>query len=181
MANRLQKFIYTVSAESPILIFGGIVWLIKKSTWSNPIVISWKVPLVMLAIVGIIMVIFNISFNYGKKHLQTMRVTGTDISCGDGWIVAYIISYLLPFATFQFESYIKPVLGIIIVMLLVVLTFTDYVTPHPWLYLRRYHFYNLDVEGAASGYHLISRKKLRRPSDVNRVAQVFEFLLLREE
>ncbi len=181
MANRLQKFIYIVSAESPILIFFGIVWLIEKSTWTKPFVISWKVPLLLMIIAVVSIMVFNIFFNYGKKHLQTIKVTGTDLSCVDGWIVAYVISYLLPFASLQFGTYIKPVLALMLVLLLTILTFTDYVTPHPWLYLRRYHFYNLDVEGAASGYHLISRKKLRRASDVKCVMQIFEFLLLREE
>jgi len=181
MANRLQKFIYIVSAESPILIFFGIVWLIEKSSWTKPFVISWKIPLLLMIIAVISVVIFNISFNYGKKHLQTIQITGTNISCGDGWIVAYVVSYLLPFASFQFGTYIKPVLAFILPLLLIILTFTDYAIPHPWLYMRKYHFYSLDVEGAASGYHLISRKKLRRASDVKSVSQIFEFLLLREE
>lgn len=181
MANRLQKFIYFVSAESPFFIIFALVWMIEKSTWTKPIVVSWKVPTLLVLMTVLAVVIFNISFNYGRKHLQIIQVTGTDISCGDRWIVAYVITYLLPLASFQFGGYIKPVFVLVIVIILVLLTFTDYMTPHPWLYLKGYHFYNLDVAGAASGYHLISRKKLRRASDVKKVAQVFDFLLLREE
>ena len=91
-----------------------------------------------------------------------------------------MITYLLPLASFQFGEMVKPVVGIVIVILLIAMTFTDFMTPHPILYLRGYHFYSLDVEGAHSGYNLISKKKLKRASDVASVSQVFEFLLLRQ-
>lgn len=180
MANRFQKLIYFLSAESPILIMFALVWLIGKSTWAKPIIISWKVPLVLTLFSILLIVVFNHSFDYGKKNLQTITISASEISGGDEWIVAYIISYLLPLAEFQFGEMIKPVVGAVILMLLAVMTFTDFMTPHPILYLRRYHFYKLDVEGAHAGYNLISKKKLKRPSDVKHVSQVFEFLLIRQ-
>ena len=180
MANRIQKLLYFLSAESPILIMFAIVWLIEKSTWSKPISISWKIPTILITLSVLLIIAFNYSFDYGKKNLQTIPVSATEISGGDEWIVAYIISYILPLAEYQFGEMIKPVVGAAVLMLLVVLTFTDYMTPHPILYLRRYHFYKLDIEGAHAGYNLISKKKLERSSDVRKVSQVFEFLLLRQ-
>ena len=180
MANRIQKLLYFLSAESPILIVFAIVWLIEKSTWSKPISISWKIPTILITLSVLLIIAFNYSFDYGKKNLQTIPVSATEISGGDEWIVAYIISYILPLAEYQFGEMIKPVVGAAVLMLLVVLTFTDYMTPHPILYLRRYHFYKLDIEGAHAGYNLISKKKLKRSSDVRKVSQVFEFLLLRQ-
>ena len=180
MANRIQKLLYFLSAESPILIMFAIVWLIEKSTWSKPISISWKIPTILITLSVLLIIAFNYSFDYGKKNLQTIPVSATEISGGDEWIVAYIISYILPLAEYQFGEMIKPVVGAAVLMLLVVLTFTDYMTPHPILYLRRYHFYKLDIEGAHAGYNLISKKKLKRSSDVRKVSQVFEFLLLRQ-
>lgn len=180
MANRFQKLIYFLSAESPIIIMFAIVWLIEKSTWTKPIQISWKVPLLLLLISVALVATFNVSFNYGMKNLQKIPVKCTDITGGDPWIVAYVITYLLPLASFQFGEMVKPVVGIVIVILLIAMTFTDFMTPYPVLYLRGYHFYSLDVEGAHSGYNLISKKKLKRASDVASVSQVFEFLLLRQ-
>ena len=180
MANRIQKLLYFLSAESPILIVFAIVWLIEKSTWSKPISISWKIPTILITLSVLLIIAFNYSFDYGKKNLQTIPVSATEISGGDEWIVAYIISYILPLAEFQFGEMIKPVVGAAVLMLLVVLTFTDYMTPHPILYLRRYHFYKLNIEGAHAGYNLISKKKLKRSSDVRKVSQVFGFLLLRQ-
>ena len=180
MANRFQKLLYFLSAESPILIMFALVWLVEKSIWTKPISISWKVPAILIIISIILIIAFNRSFNYGKENLQKITVTGTDISGGDAWIVAYIITYLLPLAEFQFGGLIKPIVGIVIILLLISMTFTDFMTPHPILYLRGYHFYSLDVEGAHSDYHLVSKKKLKRASDVKEVSQIFEFLLLRQ-
>lgn len=86
----------------------------------------------LLLIVSILLIIiFNRSFNYGKKNLQKIHVTCSDISGGDAWIVAYIITYLLPLAEFQLGGIIKPIIGIVIVLLLMTMTFTDFMTPHP--------------------------------------------------
>lgn len=180
MANRVQKLLYFLSAESPILIMFAIVWMIKKSTWTKPISVSWKIPLLLISFSIFLIVVFNYSFDYGKKNLQTIPISASGISGGDEWIVAYIISYLLPLAEFQFGNMIKSVVGAVIIILLATITFTDFMTPHPILYLRRYHFYKIDVEGAHAGYNLISKKKLKRASDVKIVSQVFEFLLLRQ-
>jgi hypothetical protein len=180
MANRFQKLIYFLSAESPILVMVAIVWLIEKSTWIKPISISWKVPTLLIIVSVFLILTFNRAFNYGKENLQKTHVTCSDISGGDAWIVAYIITYMLPLAEFQFGEIIKPVVGIMIVLLLMTMTFTDFMTPHPILYLRGYHFYSLDVEGAHNDYHLVSKKKIKRASDVKEVSQIFEFLLLRQ-
>lgn len=181
MANRFQKLIYFLSAETPILIVFAVVWLIEKSTWTKPISVSWKVPMILIVISVLLSIAFGHFFKYAIKNLQTIQVTGADISGGDAWIIAYIISYMLPLASFKFGEFIKPVIGIMIVVLIIALTFTDYVTPHPLLYIKGYKFYEFDAEGAASGYYLISKRKIRKAADVNKVAQVFDFLLIRVE
>jgi hypothetical protein len=179
MANRFQKLIYFLSAETPILIVFAVVWLIEKSTWTKPVSVSWKVPILLIVSSALLSIAFDCLFKYAIKNLQTVQVTGADISGGDAWIIAYIISYMLPLASFKFGEVINPVLSIVIAVLLVALTYTDYITPHPLLYIKGYKFYKFDVEGAASGYYLISKKKIRKAADVNKVAQVFDFLLIR--
>ena len=180
MYNKLQKLIYYLSATAPILIVFAIVWIIQKSHWEKPILIEWKGPVMLLIIAIGFIVAFSASFRYGKRNLQKMRVTASEISSDDGWIVAYVVSYLIPLATFQIGDVIRPVMAIVLFILIVTITVTDYITPHPLLYFLGYHFYLLDVQGAQSGYHLISKKKLRRAEDVKVISQVFEFLLLRK-
>ena len=179
MANRFQRLIYFLSAESPILFVFAIVWFIEKSTWTKPIAISWKVPLVLIVMSVFLFICFDCFYNYAIRNLQIVSVTDADISGGDAWIIAYIISYLFPLASFRFGEIVKPVIVIIVVILLVALTLTNHVTPHPFLYLKGYRFYVCDIKGAPSGHYLISKKKELKPADVHKVAQVFNFLLIR--
>lgn len=180
MSNRLQKGIYYLSAASPILIVSAIVWIIKKSSWTDPVSISWEIPALLLAISALSIAAFIVSFQFGKRNLQIITVNGTNISNGDGWIVAFAGTYLIPLLSFPFgESSGVTVSIAAAVLMLTVLTFTDYVTPHPLLYLCNYHFYRLDVEGAQSDYCLISKKQLKHAADVKSVSQIFDGLLLR--
>ena len=181
MANKIQKFIYFLSAISPILIVFAVVWLIKNSTWEKPISLNWKIPLILILISFVNIFVFYCSFNFAKKHIQILTVTGNGYSCDDSWIIGYILTYLLPLTNFKFGDYIFSIVIVIVVLLFIFLIFTDYITPHPLLYLKKYHFYTFDVDGAASGYHLISRTKIRSAKDVKKVIQIYEFLLLREE
>lgn len=171
MPNRIQKLLYFLSAEAPILIMLAIVWAIQNT--------DWKVPVLLISIAVVVILMFNFSFNYAKKNLPGIPVRVTDLANGDEWIVAYVISYLLPFASLVLNQYVAWIACFIVLILMVALTITDYVSPHPWLYLKGYHFYKISVEGANSGYYLISKQTLRKPKDVTYVSRVFEFLLIR--
>ena len=91
MANGLQKLIYNMSVASPLLIVFAFVWYIQKKSWTIPI------TCVVIAIVLILGMLR--SFSYGKKHLAPIQIRTSDISPSDGWIVVYIITYILPFAS----------------------------------------------------------------------------------
>lgn len=173
MANRLQKLLYFLSAEAPIMVMASVVWAMQRKVWIGPIII------VVIAVA--LIVIFNRTFIYAEKNLPSISVTTSDLKSADAWLVAYVITYLLPFASLAFADYVMIIVCVVFIILAVVLTFTDYVTPHPWLYLRGYHFYNINVEGAATEYTLISKKRLRKAEDVHVIARVFEFLLIREK
>ncbi len=172
MANRFQKFIYYLTAEAPIMIFLAIAWLIRKPS-------SWKVPVVLLVGATLLIIFFNCFFNYAKRNLPTIDVIAGKPANADGWLIGYIISYLLPIASIAIGDIIWLIVAIIAVTVLLAFTFTDYITPHPLLYIRGYKTYHIDVEGAASGYTLISKKKLRKAEDIKKVVRVFEFLLIR--
>lgn len=179
MANRFQKFIYFLSAETPALVIFAIVWIIKKSTWNKPIQISWKVPIWLIVISIMLIILFFVFFNKAKKNLSILDIKGTDFHLADERIVAYVITYLLPMASFPFSDFIVSVLIIVLFILIIVFTFTDYVAPHPLLFCLGYHFYELSVEGAASGFIVVSKKRIRNINDFQKVSRVFEFLLIR--
>lgn len=181
MANRFQKLLYYLSAEAPILLIFAITWFIEKSSWTRPFIISWKVPLFLTTVSVLLIALFINSFDYACKNLQKISINCKSFTSGDGWIVAYITSYLLPLSSLQFGKRVWLVLSLILVILLIALSFTDYVTPHPVLYLKRFHFYVINVEEAADGYYLITKKKIHKASDVKKVSQLFEFLLIQKE
>lgn len=179
MANRFQKFIYYLSAETPVLLVLGIMWLFEKSTWQKPIMISWKVPALLFIVSTILVIVFIAFFNRAKANLSIIIVKVTDYRSAEGWLVAYVVTYLLPLVSIVFGDVAWGVLATVLMILLVVLTFSDHVTPHPLLFFLGYHFYELDVDGAASGYIVISQKRIRNVADFNKVSRVFEFLLIR--
>ena len=179
MANRLQKLIYYLSAESPVMLVLGVLWLIQKSSWKAPVSISWRVPLVFLIISAVLILVFNAFFKKANSGLSVMNIEGSEFKCVDGWLVAYVVTYLLPFVSLALGDVVWIVFGIVVVLLMLVLVFSDHVTPHPLLFCKGYHFYELKVDGLASDYKVISKKQIRNAKDIKIVSRVFEFLLIR--
>lgn len=105
----------------------------------------------------------------------------TDVSPKDGWMVAYIISYMLPFASMAIDDFDAIVCGIIAAALIVIIPFVNSATPNPLLFLRRYHFYEISAENGVSGYLLICKRNLRNAKHITTVKRVFEFLLIDSE
>ena len=173
MANRLQKLLYFLSAESPVFIFVAVIWYIQKK--------EWLVPVILVILATMVTVLFSVSFNYGRKNIPRMPVKAFEITNDEGPLFAYVITYLLPFGSLVIEEYYLPTLITVIIILELLLTFTDFVSPHPLLFVRGYHFYKVGVEGASKDYYLASRKTLRKPDDVTVVQRVFEFLIIREK
>lgn len=179
MANRFQKFIYYLSTEAPVLIVLALVWLIKESTWDAPIQISWKIPLILIIAAIALIMVFNVFFKKAITTLSIMEISGSEFKCVDGWLIAFIVSYMLPFASLAIVDVVWIVLEAIVVLVMIVLVFSDHVTPHPLLFCKGFHFYELKVDGLASDYKVLSKKQIRDAKDIKKVSRVFEFLLIR--
>ena len=93
------------------------------------------------------------------------------------WIVAYISSYILPFASMALDDYNFLLFFAIAAAIVILAPFANSAVPNPLLALGRYHFYQITAENGVSGYVLISKRKIRSAKDVKRVNRVFEFLL----
>ena len=169
MPNFLQKWLYNLSAGAPLLLVFSIVWYCEEMTWTVPIVCSCiSIALIVLMLVA---------FAYGKRNLPPITITVTDVAPHDAWIVAYIVSYLLPFASMAMEDYNLLLLFSISAAIVLLAPFINSAIPNPILALFRYHFYQISAENGVSGYILISRRKIRNARAVKRVNRVFEFLL----
>ena len=87
MANNLQKLIYNLSAVSPLCFTFAILWYIQKQTLT--------VPATCVCLGTFLILCFALSFSYAKKHVAPIMIRVTDVSPKDGWMVAYIFSYML--------------------------------------------------------------------------------------
>lgn len=169
MPNFLQKGLYNMSVGAPLLMVFAIVWYCKKRTW----IMSG----VCVGLAILLMVLMLLAFSYGKRNLPPITIMVTDISPHDAWIVVYIISYILPFASMAPNDYNLLLLFAISAIIIFVALFVNSAVPNPFLTLSGYHFYQITAENGVSGYILISKRKIRNAKDVKRVNRVFEFLL----
>lgn len=169
MPNFLQKLIYNLSTVVPLLFIFSIVWLFQKRTFYIPII---------AAVLGIVIIsMFEVSFAYGKKNLPLIDINVTNISPYDGWLVVYIITYMLPFASVILKDFNVIVCAFIAAVLAFVTPFVNTAIPNPLLFIKGYHFYKIESQNGISEYVLISKKKIRSSSDIRLVKRIFEFLL----
>ena len=173
MAKNLQKLIYNLSAALPLCFVFAVLWCIQNHTW--------QVPVISGCIGGILTLFFAWSFCFGKKNAAPIAIQVTDLSPHDGWIVAYIFSYLIPFASMTISDFDLIICGILAAALIIIASFVNSAIPNPLLVLRGYHFYQISSETGVSGYVLISKRKLRKATDIRTVKRIFEFLLVDSE
>lgn len=169
MPNFLQKWLYNLSAGAPLLLVFSIVWYCEKKTWTVPIICAC----VSIALT----VLMLVAFAYGKRNLPPVAITVTDVAPHDAWIVAYIVSYLLPFASMAMEDYNLLLFFAISAAVVLLAPFVNSAVPNPLLVLCGYHFYQITAENGVSGYVLISRRRIRNAKTIKLVNRVFEFLL----
>ncbi|WP_202107683.1 hypothetical protein [Succinivibrio dextrinosolvens] len=179
MANLFQKFLYFLSAEIPFFLVLGGLWFYKESSLKATKSVSWEIPVILCIFSLVLLILFIKSFRKIKTELSVIPVTVKDFRSADVWLVGYIITYLLPLVSISWSDITWWLLVIVMMMLILVVTFSDYVTPHPLLFCMGYHFYWIDVEGAASDYIVISKNRVRNPAEFKKVSRVFELLLFR--
>lgn len=173
MANIMQKFIYNISAAAPLSFMFALVWYIQQGTL--------VVPLFNLALGIFLIIIFAVSFLYGKRNLPTVPIRVCELSPNDSWVIAYIMAYALPFVSMVISELNLTIAGIIACVLIVAAPYVNTAIPNPLLFFVGYHFYHITAKNGVSGYIFISKRKLRRSSDVKLINRVFEFLLLDAE
>lgn len=85
---------------------------------------------------------------------------------------------MLPLANMVIDEWNLFILAGISLTIGVVIPFINCAIPHPLLFFRGYHFYNLTTENGISSYILISKKKIRNKKEIKLVGRIFEFLLI---
>lgn len=170
MANTIQKLIYYFSAVAPVCITFSLVWIIQGK--------GIVLPVILVSTSLVVVVLFSVAFRYGYKNIAPTTIRVTDISTDDLWLLGYVFSYLLPLANMVIDEWNLFILAGISLTIGVVIPFINCAIPHPLLFFRGYHFYNLTTENGISSYILISKKKIRNKKEIKLVGKIFEFLLI---
>lgn len=172
MPNWLQKTIYFLSAASPLALCFGYVWWEEKETA--------LVPIICVCVALVIIAMFCASFKYFKKNLPPIQTHFQELASHDTWIIGYVISYFLPFASMAIEEFNLTLSIAIAVCIVLLAPFINTAMPNPLLYVCGYHSYELK-SSYGTAYVLISKRKIRNAKDVKTVKRIFEFLLLEED
>ena len=72
MGNILQRLIYNLSAIAPLCFICALVWYWQKKTM--------EIPCIAIGIGIALIILFMISFAYGKKHLAPIKIRTSDIA-----------------------------------------------------------------------------------------------------
>ncbi len=178
MANKLQKIIYVLSSFSPVLITFDIVWWWQGGHKLQTVNIT-QILILGIAVAAIIALFISFRFARGALAIETVQLNG--FVSTDMWVLAYIGTYILPFGSLLISDFHIKILAVIILILLIVVSIANIKLPNPLLMMKGYHFFNVGVEGAASDYVFISRRKLQGPDNVHYVKQLFNFILIDAE
>ena len=173
MANKVQRFIYNLSSAAPLAFVFALVWYQQYKTI--------QIPIIFISIGLILIVLLYLSFAYGKLHVAPIAIRTTNISPKDGWVVAYIIAYLMPLASIPLQDFDLKVSAIIALVLILILPFVNSAVPNPLIFICGYHFYSISAENGISDYILISKRSLRNSKHLKSVQRIFEYLLLDTE
>ena len=172
MPNILQKWIYNLSSAAPLCLIFAVVWWVDQQTLI--------VPLICVLVFTFLLITFEISFAFCKRNLPPIRIRIEEVSPHDAWIIAYLISYVVPFASIALEDFNLYVSCTIALAIILVAPFVNSAMPSPLLFIKGYHFYQIKAKQGVSGYVLISKRKIRNAGELSYINRVFEFLLMDE-
>lgn len=159
MANGLQRAIYNLAHAVPLAVMTALAWWIEFQTW--------HLPIILLSAAIIVTTLFTICFHYGKNNCSIKNINVSKIISKDTWLVAYVLSYILPFAYMVMSDY--HVISLIVVLLMLVLVVFPAIMalPNILLFFAGYHFYELETETGVGDYILISKRRRIRNKDSN--------------
>ncbi len=144
MANKLQLFIYRLSALSPLGLVFAVVWYYQKGTLIVPVVCAG----IGLVTAGV----FAVSFLFGKRHIAPVRINVIEASPKDNWLIGYVISYLIPFMNIALKDFDIRISLMIALAIVVFIPFVNSASPHPLLFVFGYPFYELGTKNGIKEY-----------------------------
>lgn len=168
MLNWIAKLLLTSTAIAPVLITYS--WVAFQA---NKVELSGVLAMVCLVLI----LICKRMLRYAKKHLERVKFTATTVEAADRENMGFILLYLLPLFTAQFELMSWQVWApAIIVFGAVVATGYSYHF-NPLLGLMGWHFYKVGTAEGVS-YVLITKRQLRKANEAIEVSQLTEYIVM---
>lgn len=174
MANKLQKFLFSVSSVAPILIVFAIVLFIQNKMFSIAII---------SAAIGFLLSIYDIIFiQMCKAFVEVIDVSIDSIAPDDQWVIGYMVTYVAPLFSLTFESFNATFCLAIGVTLCIGLALANNVALNPLLYCCGYHFYKVTTVSGVENYCLITKRKvIQNKTIVEKVYNVFGYFLIERD
>lgn len=168
MLSRVAKLMLTSTAIAPVLL--TYAWVAFQSGDSC-------VALILAASCIALAFVCWLLLRYAKNNLERMSFKPVSIEAADRENMGFLLLYLLPLFTAQFDALNWNVwIPAILIFAAVVATGYSYHF-NPLLGLMGWHFYKV---GTAEGvtYVLITKKQLRNATDTVEIGQLTEYIVL---
>lgn len=168
MLGRVAKILLVTSAIAPIALVYAWVAFSEKYYYHATGLVSLCVVLVLICLYLL---------RYAIKNLERFSFTPASVEAADRENVAFMLLYLSPLFTSQFGS-INLNLWIPTIGIFALMTATGYNYHfNPLLGLLGWHFYKVSsAEGVT--YVLVTKKQLRKASQIRNVGQLTDYILL---
>jgi hypothetical protein len=168
MLSSIAKVMLTSTAIAPVLV--TYAWVAFQAD---------EVLTMLLLLEGCILLLLACIrlLHYTKKNLERVKFSVTTVEAADRENMGFLLLYLLPLFTAQFESLNWQIwIPTIIVFAAVVATGYSYHF-NPLLGLMGWHFYKVGTKEGVT-YILITKKQLRNTINPIEVAQLTEYIVI---
>lgn len=189
MANKIQKLLFNLSTMSPLVFILALVYWIEQDV--PPLIheetgklqlMPQSISLAIIMFVSVFFSLYSLFFvRTCKRCLEPLPIAIDTVSSNDAWVIAVLLSYALPTASFVFENSNLHITGAIIVVMLLVLAISNVIFPNPLLMLGGYHFYKItNVDGGGEICLLSTRAGIVNRDSVSEIICAFDYLAIEE-
>lgn len=190
MANRFQKFLFNLSTMFPLVFILALVYWIEQEV--PPLIngengelqlVPQSIFLMSIMLVSVFFSLYSLFFvRICRRRLEPIPIAIDTIVSNDAWVIAVLLSYVLPAASFVFTDNNLYIAGAIIVVLLLVLAISNVIFPNPLLMLEKYHFYKItNVDGGGEICLLSTRAGIVNRDSVSEIICAFDYLAIEEK
>jgi len=168
MLSRFAKILFTSTAIAPV----GLTYAWVAYTEGDPsLALTLSVICVLLVLIAFLLLA------YAKKHLERSEFTPVTVEAADRENMVFLLLYLLPLFTAQFDALNWEVwVPAIVIFAAVIGTGFGYHF-NPLLGLLGWHFYKVGTNEGVT-YVLITKKQLRAAKKCLIVGQLTEYIVM---